>query len=225
MAFNLRPFGTDLLAEKMPSDKRFGRRDTDEAFKALTMLGIFFSFFIGFQGPFGHIKDMMRATTAGGYLAYIAESAIMDFLLIPGSMLLFAFFSKKASGNSDVKLKTVFVNFANCLIPIGLAVWAAFSFGILVPNGSYLLHVLSDPFAWGWNVFGTAGFPWTPVFTGAMPYLQSIAVFIGLVFALDFGFKFSLQTYATLEEAKRGWRPIAGYLVLLTIAFLYLFMG
>jgi len=61
---------------------------------------------------------------------------------------------------------------------MGLGVWIAFSLGIILPNGSYILHILSDPFSWGWNLFGTAHVPWTPVFTGLLGYLQGITLAI-----------------------------------------------
>lgn len=227
MAFNIRPFGADFMAKRKRTDDVYRRRGTDEAFKALTMLGIFLSFFIAFQGPWGPIKDQLRAVTWGwgGFLSYLAEAALVDFLIIPGTFLVFVFLSKLISRDKEVKLKDVFVNFSYCLVPIGIAIWAAFSFGIILPNGSYLLHILSDPFAWGWNLFGTANFPWTPFLTSLMPYLQTVIVLIGLLFALDYGFKFSRQTYSTLAEAKRGWIPMVCYLVLITIGFLWLFLG
>lgn len=221
----LRPFGQDLFVERRRTDDVYNRRGTDEAFKALTMMGIFLSFFLAFQGPFGHLKDMVTAKTLSGYLGYLTESFSIDFLLIPGLTFLAAYLSKRLSKNKEVKLKQVFVNFSYCLVPVGLAVWAAFSLGIILPNGSYLLHIISDPFAWGWNLFGTAGFPWTPVFTGIMPYLQVLVTIIGLLFALDFGHKFSLQTYPTVEEAKRGWIPILIFLVGIHIFFIKLFTG
>jgi hypothetical protein len=221
----MRPFGQDLFAERRRTDDVYNRRGTDEAFKALTMVGIFLSFFLVFQGPFGLLKDMATAKTFSGYMGYIAATFTVDFLLIPGFMFLAAYLSRKASKNREVKLRHVFVNFSYCLVPAGLAIWAAFSLGIILPNGSYLLHIVSDPFAWGWNLFGTAGFPWTPVFTGIMPYLQVAVTIIGFLFALDFGYKFSLQTYSTVEEAKRGWIPILIFLVGMHIFFLKLFAG
>lgn len=225
MGFFVSPFGKHLFVERRKTDDIYNRRSTDEAFKGLTMLGIFLSFFLAFQGPYGHLKDMIRATSLSGYLSYIAESFCIDFLLIPGIFLIFAFLSWKLSKNKEVKFKDVFVNFAYTLVPVGLAIWAAFSIGIILPNGSYLLHIVSDPFAWGWNLFGTANFPWTPVFTGIMPYIQICIIIVGLIFTMDFGYKFSQQTYTTLEEAKRGWVPILVYLVGLHIFFVKLFTG
>lgn len=225
IALNVRPFGTDLVAERKHTDDRYKRRGLDEAFKALTMIGIFLVFFRAYQTPSAHFKDMIRGTTLKGFLTYLAEATVVDFLVIPIIFLLFVFLSKKASGNKEVSLKQVFVNFSYCLVPLGLAIWAAFSVNIILANGSYLLHVFSDPFAWGWNLFGTAKIPWSPFLTGMMPYLQALIILIGLAFALDYGFKFSHQTYANLKEAKKGWAPMLVFLLAVTIFCLWLFIG
>ncbi|MCP5103568.1 MAG: hypothetical protein GY950_09325, partial [bacterium] len=201
------------------------RRSWDEAFKAISMLGIFLSFFIAFQGPWAYFKDNVRAVTTEGYLSYIAEAGIVDFLAIPLFFLLFVYLSRLMSGKKEVKLKTIFVNFSYCLVIIGLAIWAAFALGVILPNGSYILHILSDPFALGWDLFGTADSQWTPYLTGAMPVIQIILTLIGLLFALDYGFKFSLKTYGSLAEAKRGWIPMLVFLVLITSGFMWLFVG
>ena len=223
----LKPFGQDLFAERRRTDDMYNRRGTDEAYKALTMIGIFMSFFLAFQGPYGHLKDMVTAKTFGlhGYLGYLLESFTIDFLLIPGSLFLFAWLSKLASKSKEVKLKDVFINFSYCLVPVGIAIWGAFSLGIIFPNGSYLLHIISDPFSWGWNLFGTASIPWTPFFTGLMPYLQVLVTLGGMLFALDFGYKFSQRTYKDIEEAKRGWIPMLIYLILIHIFFIKIFVG
>ena len=223
----LKPFGQDLFAERRRTDDVYNRRSTDEAYKALTMIGIFLSFFLAFQGPYGHLRDMVTAKTFGlhGYLGYLLESFTIDFLLIPGSLFLFAWLSKLASRSKEVKLKDVFVNFSYCLVPVGIAIWGAFSLGIIFPNGSYLLHIISDPFSWGWNLFGTASIPWTPFFTGLMPYLQVLVTLGGMLFALDFGYKFSQRTYKDIGEAKRGWIPILIYLILIHIFFVRIFVG
>lgn len=225
MVFNLRPFGADFLSPRKRTDDLYSRRSYDEAFKSLTMIGILFAFFLTMQGPYGWIKDMVRATTLGGYSLFLGVYTVLNFLLVPGLFLLVCYLSKLASGNKDVPLKDIFVNFSYCLVPIGVARWAAFSLGIMLPNGSYLLHILSDPFAWGWNLFGTAHFPWTPVMTGAMGYLQTGILLLGLIFALEYGYKFARQTYATEKEARRGWIPMLIFLIALSVFFLWLFGG
>lgn len=220
MAFNLRPPGVDLLV-----DTKREPRGLDEAYKAFIMLGIAVVFYLAFQGPWGFIKDMVRATTLQGYLGYITFHTVFSLLIIPGIFFLFAYFSKLFSGNKEVSLKKIFTNFSYTLIPLGLGVWIGFSLGIILPNGSYLLHILSDPFAWGWNLFGTAHFPWTPVLTHLLGHLQGATLIVFYLFSIAHGFRLSKQAYSDLQQAKRGWIPILCLLTLITIAFLWLFMG
>lgn len=177
------------------------------------------------QGPWGALKDMIRASTLKGYLTFIVSHSAFSLLVIPGIFFVFCLLSKIFSGNKEVPLKKIFVNFSYTLVPIGLGVWIAFSVGIILPNGSYILHILSDPFAWGWNLFGTANFPWTPVFTPIMGYLQGITLLVFYLFSIAYGFRLSKQTYPELNEAKRGWLPIFCFLTLITIAFLWLYIG
>lgn len=219
MAFNIRPPGVDLLV-----DTKKESRGLDEAWKAFIMLGISIMFFLAFQGPWGFIKDMVRASTLRGYLGFISIHSVFSLLVIPGVFFLFAALSKLMSGNRDIPLKKVFTNFAYTLIPMGLGVWIAFSLGIILPNGSYILHVLSDPFGWGWNLVGTANFPWTPVLTGALGYLQGITMALFYMFSLDYGYKLALQTYPEPAQAKAGWIPILVFLTLTTMLFLWLFL-
>jgi polyferredoxin len=220
MAINLRPPGVDLLVNTKREP-----RGLDEAWKAFIMLGIAIMFYLAFQGPWGLIKDMVRGATLPGYLGYITFHAVFNLLIIPGVFLVFAYLSKRLSGNKEVPLKTVFTNFAYTLIPMGLGVWMGFSVGILLPNGSYILRVLSDPFAWGWNLFGTTSVPWTPVLTGIMGYLQGAILIVFFVFAVGYGSLLAKQTYADAQQARRGFLPILAFLTLITLVFLWLFLG
>jgi polyferredoxin/plastocyanin len=225
MALNVRPFGTDLLTERKRTDDLYNRRGLDEAFKSLTMIGILFAFFLTMQGPYGWLKDMVRETSLNGYGLFVAVYVLFNFLLVPGLFLLVSYLSKRASGEREVSLKSVFVGFSYALIPIGVSRWAAFSLGILLPNGSYLPGVFSDPFGWGWNLFGTAGFPWSPFFTGALPYLQLLILFVGLAFSLEYGYKLAHLVFRTESSAKRGWIPMMLFILSLGLFFVWLFEG
>lgn len=220
MAFNLRPPGIDLLV-----DTKREKRGMDEAWKAFIMLGIAMVFFLTMQGPWGTLKDMVRGSTVKGYLTFIVAHSAFSLLIVPGIFLVFAFFSKMLSGDKEVSVRTIFLNFSYTLIPIGLGVWIAFSVGIILPNGSYILHILSDPFSWGWNLFGTANIPWTPVLTYAMGYIQGAVLVMFYLFAIAYGFRLSKQTFSNLKQAKRGWAPMLLFLTLTTVAFIWIYLG
>lgn len=217
MALNLRPPGTDLLVDD--------NRHLDEAWKGFIMLGIAVTFSLVMQGPWGFLKDWANMVTLPGYFAFIGLHALWTLAVIPALFGAFVWWGHRRSASTTVPLKKSFINFSYTLVPLGLAAWVAFSFGILLPNGSYLLHILSDPFAWGWNLFGTAHFPWTPFGTGLMPWIQIAALAGGLLFSLDFGYKLAIQTYKNREAAARAAVPVMLFLALTTAGLSWLFTG
>lgn len=217
MGFNLRLPGVDLLADE--------KRGFDEAWKSFIMIGIAMVFFLSMQGPWGFLKDWVRGASLKGYLTFISLHTAFSLLVVPAVFFAFSYLSKAFSGAKEVSLKKIFVNFSYTLVPLGLGVWIAFSIGIILPNGSYILHIISDPFSWGWNLFGTKSFPWTPVFTGMLGYLQGAVLILFYLFSLAYGTRISKQTYPTPEQAARGWIPILLFLTLATLAFLLLYIG
>ncbi len=219
MAFSLRTPGADLLVNE------HGERGFDEAWKAFIMLGIALVFSVSYQGPWAWIKNIAHATSLHDWLIFISIHSTICLFIIPAIFFGFSALSKWMSGSKETPLRKIFLNFSYVFIPIGLGVWIAFSFGIILPNGSYILHILSDPFAWGWDILGTANFPWTPLFTKFMGYLQGIALIVSYLFAIAYGFRLSKQTFPTQKEAIRGWIPILLCITLSMIGFLFLFIG
>lgn len=217
MAFNIRTPGTDVLVDD--------KRGLDEAWKGFIMLGIACMFYVAMMGPWGGIKDMVRGATLSGWLTFVGIHATTNLVIIPGIFLVVSLASKAFSGDKDVRVKKVFTNLSYCLIPFGLAAWIAFSFGFLLPNGSYVIHILSDPIARGWNLFGTAGFPWTPFLTQWLVPLQYFTLLGGFIISADFGYKLSRQTYKDDKSALRGFIPLLVYLVLLVLFFGWLYGG
>lgn len=219
MVLNLRPPAVDLLVDE--------KRGLDEAWKSFLMLGIAVTFFLTMQGPFGTLKDWANAKTLEGYITFIVMHSTFNLLLLPGVFFIFSYASYNLGnrGKKEVTLRNVFTNFSYTLVPLGLMAWISFSFGILFPNSTYILHVLSDPFAWGWNLFGTANFPWTPLLTYYMPFFQVGSLLFGLALSLDIGFKLSKQTFQSREDAIMGFYPIASFLTIATMLLIWLFTG
>ncbi len=217
MSFNLRPPAVDLLKDR--------KRGLDEAWKGFIMLGIAVMFYTAMMGPWGWLKDWVRGETFGGWLAFAGLHTAFNFGVIPGLFFGSAFLSKLVSGKRETRLRSVFTNMSYSLVPIGLAAWVAFSFGFLLPNGSYIIHVLSDPMARGWNLFGTAGFPWTPVLTGWLVPLQYLVLIGGYVLSVDVGLRLAHQTYLDKAAARRGFLPILAFLTGVVLFFGWLYGG
>lgn len=98
---------------------------------------------------------------------------------------------------STAPFKTTFAAFATALIPLGLMFWVAFSLSFVLTNASYILVALSDPFGWGWNLFGTAAIPWQPYLSAALIPMQTLALVGGLLWTLRTAQKIGLERGVT----------------------------
>ena len=84
-----------------------------------------------------------------------------------------------------------------------------------LPNLVNAWPALSDPFGWGWNLFGTASVAWQPALSSVVGPLQSMVLAGGLLWSAN-----SAQKLAR----KSGLRsvPIIVFLVLATIFMAWL---
>jgi len=216
VALNIRPPGVDVLVDD--------HRGMDEAWKNFIMLGAAVVFYVFMMGPWGFLKDMQRAKTLLGLLEYIGISATFCLLVLPALYGTFVASSKWLNKIKGISYKKLFLNYSYSLTPLGLLIWVAFCFGFLLPSGSYVVAVISDPFAWGWDLFGTRDFGYHPFLTDWMPYLQIICLLFGVVFSIDIGLKISRQMFSEKIQAIKNFLPVAIFIGFWAITMLYLFL-
>jgi len=157
------------------------------------------------------------------WLLYAAGLWLFNLVLLPGLFWGAAWIGRKLAG--ETKIRDLFVAFAYTLVPLGLAAWIAFSLGFVFVNGSYALSVLSDPFGWGWNLFGTADAAWTPFAPQLLSFLQVGVLSVGLMFAVNTAYRSARQFYADHRGAFTAMLPVAGLLTLITGVFMVLYLG
>jgi hypothetical protein len=183
IAVNARPFSADLAR---PSTR------LDEAFKAFLMLGAAMIYAGVLLGPWGSLKMAAYSVGTLAWFAYAAVFLALIFGLLPGLFWLAVKGGQVISRSSD-PLKRAFPAFATALIPLGLMFWVAFSLSFVLTNASYILVAFSDPFGWGWDLFGTAATPWQPYLSAALVPMQTLALVGGLLWAVRTAQKVGLQ--------------------------------
>ena len=109
------------------------------------------------------------------------------------------------------------------LIPLGLALWAAFFASTVMTNFTFVLMTLSDPFGWGWDLFGTAGMPWRQLWPSGIPWIQTVMTLTGLFFSFRKGLSFWLGVTGEQGSAIRGFAPTALFLAFFAGAALFYF--
>jgi hypothetical protein len=199
VTIQLRPFGEDLL-------KPHGRK-LDEAFKAFIMLGSAMVYSAVMLGSWGQLKAAAYAVGTSAWLLYAFAFLIFIFGALPAAFFVAASFNRKS-----------FTHFAYALIPLGLLAWIAFSLSFVFANASYLLPAISDPFGWGWNLFGTVDFKWTPLLTQVTPTLQAAALIVGLAWSS----KVAMQIGEQINAKAHG---VIAFCFVITLGMLWLLVG
>ena len=108
--------------------------------------------------------------------------------------------------------------FAYTLVPIAIGYHFAHYFTFLLIQGQYIIPLLSDPFGFGWNLFGTAGYRVDIAIVGArFAWLAAvIAILIGHIAAVYLAHVKSMQIYDTRRLALRSQVPLTALMVVYT---------
>jgi polyferredoxin len=219
IAFYVRTPGADLLNTR-------GRR-LDEAFNGLMMLGAAFVYSVVLLGPNGWLKATARDVGTPGWFAYAAVLLAFNLAVVPGLFWLSVRLGQALAGKPDRSsppaggTSSLFADYATVLVPLGLAIWIAFTLSFTLTNLSYAWPALSDPFGWGWNLFGTAHMAWTPYLSGLIPYLQTPVLLVGLFVAVAL----ALRTAHQHRQRSAAALPVSVFCALAVVSLLTLYMA
>lgn len=202
-------------------------RGRDEAWKAFIMTALAAVYAIVLLGPYGQIKDWANVTFSrswGGFAALAATMIVASVVVLPGLYAPFVEIARRA-GRRTVDFWTLFVRGAFGLVPLGLAAWIGFSVPLVLVNGAYVLQVLSDPFGWGWNLFGTKDVAWNPMGEAWIPLMQAGLIVLGLAVGIVKTRRALEPLFEEARDAGRAMVPMAAFLSLVAVGFLVLFTG
>jgi hypothetical protein len=203
--------------------------DWDEAFKAFLMLALAVAYSAVYQGPWGWLKAAANVAEVADWRIFgLYATGLWAFTLVivPGLYVGASWLGRAlAKHPADVSLRDVALAGASSLVPLGLLAWIAFSVPLVLANGSYVLTAASDPFGWGWDLFGSANVGWRPVVPHWAPWLQAVLVLIGQAAGLKAGWLETRVLYQTDRQAVAGYAPTAALVTITTLVLLALYAG
>ncbi|MBI5287271.1 MAG: hypothetical protein HY878_06755 [Deltaproteobacteria bacterium] len=131
------------------------------------------------------------------------------------TILIYYLFAIPAGLLSKGGVGTAFINFAYPLIPLALFFHLGHNVLHLFGEGQKIVVVASDPFGWGWDIFGTARTSLEPIISlSIIPYIQWVMVLTG--------FGFSIYLSYRVRMGWRGFVPVAVMIIMLTVAYLWM---
>jgi hypothetical protein len=212
-----RPFCSDTLL-----------KGYDEAWKAFIMLTLALSYSVILLGPFGGIKDWANPSETGkwgGFAIYALSLFTLALVVVPGVFYAASRLGRRLARGTGIEMKEVFLGFSGALVPLGLMAWIAFSIPLFFINGSYIVTAISDPMGRGWDLFGTAHFPWTPFYPEYVSYIQLPLLLVGLYYALRTAYRFARERFGSRQAAVRATLPVAVLCTLVCCGFMWFFVG
>lgn len=114
--------------------------------------------------------------------------------------------------------------FVVSLVPIVIAYHLVHHLEFLLMLGQDLLPLLSDPFGWGWNLFGTASYQLRITVVGSELswYLFVITIVVGHVIAVYLAYVIALRMFQHPPLALNSQYPMLGLCVGLTVFSLWI---
>lgn len=210
MAVNLRPFREDLFNSR--------ERKLDEAYKAFIMLGSAMVYSLVMLGSWSGVKMAAYSIGSLAWLGFAFSLLVFVLVLLPG--ILFLGIKLVNPGFSQSQLKRQFISQSYALIPLGMSAWIAFSLSFVFTNISFVLAVVSDPFGWGWNLFGTLNTAWAPVLGGLTPLMQIVVMLAGLALTILTSRKIGRE-----KASQQSSTPLIGLSTVFVIGQLWLLVA
>jgi len=136
---------------------------------------------------------------------------------------LFATLIARASGNRMTH-DAASQAFVLTLVPIAIAYLVAHYLGYFLTQGQLLIRLVSDPFGFGWNIFGTAHFRPDIGIVGArfVWYTSLIAIVLGHVAAVSLAHVVALRRFNDPHLAIRSQIPMLVLMIAYTMLSLWI---
>lgn len=186
ISFNLRSFAGDLFA--------FTKTRMDEALFILILLGVtIFQTLIMIRPWTVFTRDLMIYTGASyDFVRFIIfiTAAILPVLIYSIVIAISKLFNQK------IIFKDLFTSYAYSIIPLGLMMHLSHNLRHLLEEGTGIIPVLSDPFGFGWDLFGTSGYNPAPLLgSNNILLIQWLLMLVGLGFSVSVGKNISRRMF------------------------------
>jgi hypothetical protein len=210
---HLRPYGAGLLAAgPVPAPVM--------AFVLLLLASVLYDGLIG-TGEWAIVEawleSLLPGTGAHRSMAIRSAGLLAMWLVFLGAYLGISGAMSARAGGRPGALQ-VARSFALTLVPIAIGYHLAHYLVFLLVQGQYIIPLLSDPFGYGWNLLGTAGYRVDIGLVGARFtwYAAVGAIVLGHVWAVFLAHLEAIRVFDTPAAALRTQVPLTALMVVYT---------
>ncbi len=195
LAINIRPPATDLMRKE--------KFRMDEAVMAVVLLALTSFHGITMTPQWTRVNDLLRVHTGFGKLFVFTVLMILLTLLPFLIFWLGAKISHRLTKSTEVSPQQIFKTFAYSLIPVALFYHLAHNSMHFFMEGQYIIPALSDPFGFGWDIFGTAKNTYAASLSlETVWWVQVILILVGHVYGVKIADRLANQMFQSSSVSK-----------------------
>jgi hypothetical protein len=176
------------------------------------------------------IYPVLAAVTKQPYLVLVdfyyywqwAMLLVSPFVYL--AIYLFFIWLAKVAAASAASVRTLALQFALSLVPIAFVYNITHYYTLLVSQGVAIARFISDPFGFGWNLFGTAGSIANPIVldAGGVWHTQVGLILFGHIVGVYLAHVEALRSFSNPRRAIVSQLPMLLLMVLFTTAGLWI---
>lgn len=157
------------------------------------------------------------------YLAYETLCLLLSPWLYFAAYALFVWLGRAMAG-SRAPMRQLLLDFSFSLLPIALVYHITHYYTLLLSQGVKIVSLLSDPFGWSWNLFGTAQLWRAPILPemGTVWHTQVGLILFGHVVSVYLAHQQALRSFGSARAALLSQLPMLVLMVLFTTAGLWI---
>lgn len=215
-ALALRPFGAGLIDTRSVSVSTI-------AFVLLLLATVLYDGVLG-APEWGNLEKTLAAYLPAGDFGFMAvrTAGLVAFWLVFFGAYVAVAAAMSAMTAGRLSPLDMARNFVFTLVPIAIGYHVAHYLTFLLIQGQYIIPLISDPFGFGWNLFGTAGYRVDIATVGARFawYTAVIAILLGHVAAVYLAHVQAMRTLGTRHDALKSQVPLTALMVVYTFVSL-----
>ena len=213
VALNIRPFGKDLVLNE--------KTKKDEAYLALIIFSITAFHGLTMTSNWKILISYIQKTLSINYLPAFSLAMFVSLAIPIITYSLFIMISKAIT--EGVSYSFLYMKYAYGLIPIALFYHIAHNVEHFFMEGQKLFVLISDPFGYGWNIFGTADRMFKPILSlHNVWFIQVILIILGHVFGVYISHRHAHQVFPDRKDAIKSQLPVLFLMVLFSVLSLWL---
>jgi hypothetical protein len=176
-----------------------------------------------------HIYPVLEAALQQPYLVLVQFYYYWQWLMLLASpfmyLLIYVFFLKlaKLAAGSELSARALMLDFAFSLVPIAFVYNVTHYYTLLASQGAQVVRLISDPFGFNWNLFGTSGGGASFIIdAGTVWHTQVALILVGHIIGVYLAHVEALRTFGDGRRALLSQLPMLLLMVLLTTMGLWI---